>query len=170
MISGVAGAGQGDAAPCGRSLTTHPPPKRAAEKKYHVGIKEPPPGDKSGGGFLFAPQHQPQGQEQRKMECNAMAFPKQVYRHNVQLSSSSQSTTARRGRRGRVRGPAFRAGRINSSVKPAVTVSHFIRCTQLLFMCAGELGHRPRVESRPLLQARQNGKNAHVETSKSARA
>lgn len=26
-ISGVAGAGQGDAAPCGRSLTTHPPPK-----------------------------------------------------------------------------------------------------------------------------------------------
>ena len=28
MISGVAGAKQGDAAPCGRSPTTHPPPKR----------------------------------------------------------------------------------------------------------------------------------------------
>lgn len=105
------------------------------KKKYHVGIKEPPPGDKSGGGFLFAPQHQPQGQEQRKMECNAMAFPKQVYRHSVQLSSSSQRTTARRGRRGRVRGPVFRVGRcccIHSGIKTAVTITHLVSRPQLL--------------------------------------
>lgn len=41
MITGVAGAGQGDAAPCGRSLTTHPPPKLEELKhKYNQKLIE----------------------------------------------------------------------------------------------------------------------------------
>lgn len=133
--------------------------------------KKPPPGDKAGGG-LFSSLHSisRRAKSSNRKSVEAMATPKAVYRHHRKLSSDSQRTTARRGRRGRVRGPVLRAGRIHSSVKPAVPIAHLIRSPELFGMCAGELGHRCSIERGALFQARQDRKNAHVDTSKSARA